>query len=79
MMTAETPLSLLLLDHVEAVAKIVLGGPVLPTRAYEAERYPSYGPDWQNSGRASVMRLKELGVYELANRQEAFMRSLRRA
>jgi hypothetical protein len=37
---------------------------------YDVERYPSYGPDWQDSGRASVPRLKELAVYELANRQD---------
>jgi hypothetical protein len=45
---------------------------------YDVERYPSYGPDWQNSGRASVTRLEKLGVYELASRQEEFMRSIRR-
>jgi hypothetical protein len=46
---------------------------------YDVERYPSYGPDWQNSGRVSVSRLEELGVYEFASRQEEFMRSRRRA
>lgn len=33
MMTAETPVSLALLDRAEAVATALLGGPVLPTRA----------------------------------------------
>jgi Phytanoyl-CoA dioxygenase (PhyH) len=33
MMTAETPVSLSLLDRVEAVAAVLLGGPVIPTRA----------------------------------------------
>jgi hypothetical protein len=32
-MTAKTPVSLSLLDRVEAVAAVVLGGSVLPTRA----------------------------------------------
>lgn len=38
---------------------------------YDAERYPSYGPDWRGSGRSSVERLGALGVYELAAKQEA--------
>ncbi len=33
MMTAETPVSLSLLDRTEAVARALLGGPTLPTRA----------------------------------------------
>jgi len=44
---------------------------------YDVDRYPSYGPDWRNSERASVARLEALGVYELAARQEAFARSRR--
>jgi hypothetical protein len=44
---------------------------------YDVERYPSYGPDWQRSMRPSVARLGELGVYELASRQEAHGRSRR--
>ena len=44
---------------------------------YDVDRYPSYGPDWRNSERASVARLEALGVYELAARQEAFARSSR--
>lgn len=39
--------------------------------AYDVERYPSYGADWQRSGRRSVARLAALGVYELAAAQEA--------
>jgi hypothetical protein len=40
-------------------------------------RYPSYGPDWRNSSRASVALLEALGMYELAAAQEAFTRSHR--
>jgi hypothetical protein len=39
---------------------------------YDVERFPSYGPDWQASGRPAVAQLKALGVYEHAARQEAF-------
>jgi hypothetical protein len=42
---------------------------------YNVDRYPSYGPDWRNSGRPSVVQLERLGVYDLAARQEAFTRS----
>jgi hypothetical protein len=42
---------------------------------YDVDRFPSHGPDWQGSGRPSVARLAELGVYALAARQEAFTRS----
>jgi hypothetical protein len=42
---------------------------------YDVDRYPSYGSDWRGSGRPSVARLEELGVYELAASQEAFARS----
>jgi hypothetical protein len=33
---------------------------------YDTKRYPSYGPHWQASGRTSVDRLRDLGVYHLA-------------
>jgi len=45
---------------------------------YDVERYPSYGPDWRNSGRPSAAQLERLGVYDLAARQEAFARSRKR-
>lgn len=41
---------------------------------YDVDRYPSYGPDWRQSGRMAVARLEALGVYQLAIAQEAFMR-----
>ena len=44
---------------------------------YDVDRAPSYGRDWRGSGRLSVARLGALGVYELAERQEAFARSRR--
>jgi hypothetical protein len=43
MMSAETPVSLSLLDRLEAVAVTVLGGPVIPTRA-KANRYQGSTP-----------------------------------
>jgi hypothetical protein len=46
---------------------------------YDVDRYPSYGPDWRDSGRPAVAQLDALGVYELAAAQEAFTRSRRRS
>ena len=45
---------------------------------YDVEKYASYGLDWRSSLRSSVARLGELGVYELAARQEAHAGSRRR-
>lgn len=42
---------------------------------YDPNFYPSYGSDWQHSSRRAARRLQELGVYELAQRQEDFMRA----
>jgi hypothetical protein len=42
---------------------------------YDVDHYPSYGEHWLASGRAAVRELRDLGVYELAARQEAFMRA----
>ena len=44
---------------------------------YDVDRYPSYGPDWCDSGRPAVAQLDALGVYKLAAAQEAFTRSRR--
>jgi hypothetical protein len=44
---------------------------------YDVDQYPTYGPDWRASGQPWVARLEALGVYELAEKQEAFMRSRR--
>ncbi|MGZ3451604.1 MAG: phytanoyl-CoA dioxygenase family protein [Polyangiales bacterium] len=42
---------------------------------YDVDRYPSYGPSWQSSGLPGIDRLRDLGVYDLAAREEAFARS----
>ena len=47
--------------------------------SYDVDRYPSYGPDWRNSGRTSATHLERLGVYDLAAKQEAFVRSRKRS
>jgi hypothetical protein len=44
---------------------------------YDPDHFPSYGPDWLASGRTAVEHLRSLGVYPLASKQEAFMRSRR--
>jgi hypothetical protein len=44
---------------------------------HDVEKYASYGLDWRSSPRPAVARLGELGVYELASRQEAYARSRR--
>lgn len=46
---------------------------------YDVDRYPSYGFEWRNSGRASVAELERLGVFDLAARQEAFTRIRKRS
>jgi hypothetical protein len=44
---------------------------------YDVDRFPSYGAHWQASGRPWVERLRALGVYDAAAREEAFARSQR--
>jgi hypothetical protein len=44
---------------------------------YDVDRFPSYGPHWQASGRPWVERLRALGVYEAAEKEEAFARGRR--
>jgi hypothetical protein len=56
MMTARTPASLALLDHLEPIAAELLGGPVLPTRA-KAVRYVGDTP-WHAD---STLALASLG------------------
>lgn len=46
---------------------------------YDVDRYPSYGPDWRNSGRPAVQRLEALGVYELAAKHETYARLIYQA
>ena len=42
---------------------------------YDVERFPSYGAHWLASGRRCVARLRELGVYDAATKEEAFARA----
>jgi hypothetical protein len=44
---------------------------------YDVDLFPSYGCDWLQSGRTAVDQLRALGVYELAQVQESFMRRRR--
>ncbi len=37
---------------------------------YDVDRYPSFGTHWQESGRPSVGRLRELGAYDRAEAEE---------
>ncbi|PYT04207.1 MAG: hypothetical protein DMF60_15990 [Acidobacteria bacterium] len=46
---------------------------------YNVDAHPSYGSDWQASGRPVVARLEALGVYELAARHEEVTRAKWRA
>ena len=66
-------------DEEEAQVKSYFGELFRPDwdGGYDVDRYPSYGPDWRMSGRACAARLEALGVYELAARQEAYVRSKR--
>ena len=58
MMTAETPVSLSLLDRAETVAAALLGGPVLPTRA-KGVRYSGDTP-WHTD---SALPLTSVGFF----------------
>jgi hypothetical protein len=41
---------------------------------YDVDRYPSYGEKWRRSDRPYTDRLRQLGVYELADNEECWMR-----
>lgn len=41
---------------------------------YDVDRYPSYGTEYRDSGRPAAEHLKRLGVFDLADRHEAFSR-----
>jgi hypothetical protein len=45
---------------------------------HDVDRYPTYGPAWQASGRPCVARLAALGLVDAAAAQEAYARSRRR-
>ncbi len=44
---------------------------------YDVDRYPSYGVYWRGSGRPWIDRLRDLGVYDLADNEEAWVRAQR--
>jgi hypothetical protein len=44
---------------------------------YDVDRYPSYGEEWRRSGRPWTDRLRQLGVYQLADDEERWMRTHR--
>jgi hypothetical protein len=46
---------------------------------YDVDRFPSYGERWRRSDRPSVAVLDELGAFDLAARQEDWVRRTRRA
>lgn len=46
---------------------------------YDVDRYPSYGAYWRSTNRPWVERLRELGVYELADIQESASRRSRKS
>src|SRR5262245_26552637 len=62
MMTAETPVSLTLLDRAGAVAETVLGGPVIPTRA-KGTRYFGSSP-WHTDSEFLVTSIGFLAYCE---------------
>jgi hypothetical protein len=62
MMTAETPVSLSLLDRAEAVAVAVFGGPVIPTRA-KGSRYHGESP-WHTDSDLSLRSVGFLAYLE---------------
>ena len=45
---------------------------------YDVDAFPSYGPSWAPDSHRWVTRLRALGVFELAARQEEFSRRARR-
>jgi hypothetical protein len=74
MMSAETPVSLSLLDRLEAVAVTLLGGPVLPTRA----KAVVYGGDteWHVDSASPVQSLGCAAYLELLGAESGALRVL---
>jgi hypothetical protein len=60
-------------DASAAIVRSYFGGIFAPDweGGYDADRHPSYGPDWLTSGRRAVAELAKLGVYALAEAHEA--------
>jgi hypothetical protein len=74
MMTAETPVSLSLLDRVEAVAGSVLGGSVLPTRA-KGTRYSGSSP-WHTDSASPLASVGFLAYLEPLGAADGALRVL---
>jgi hypothetical protein len=74
MMTAETPVSLSLLDSAGAVAETLLGGPVIPTRA-KAVRYLGNTP-WHTDSESPIMSIGFLAYLESLEGEKGALRVL---
>ena len=74
MMTAQTPVSLSLLDRVEAVAGAVLGGSVLPTRA-KGVRYSGSTP-WHTDSASPLASVGFLAYLEPLGAEDGALRVL---
>jgi hypothetical protein len=72
MMTAETPVSLLLLDHAETVAAAVFGRPVIPTRA-KGTRYHGETP-WHTDSDLPLRSVGFLAYLEPAGADSGALR-----
>jgi hypothetical protein len=74
MMTAKTPVSLSLLDRVEAVAAALLGGSVLPTRA-KGVRYSGSTP-WHSDSASPLVSVGFLAYLEPLRAEDGALRVL---
>ena len=74
MMTAETPVSLSLLDRAESAASAVLGGPVIPTRA-KGVRYFGDTP-WHTDSDSSLISVGFLAYLEPVRAESGALRVL---
>jgi hypothetical protein len=72
MMTAETPVSLTLLDRVGALAESLLGGPVLPTRA-KGTRYFGNTP-WHTDSESPVPSIGFIAYCESLDTENGALR-----
>jgi hypothetical protein len=72
MMTAETPVSLSLLDRASALAEALLGGPVLPTRA-KGVRYIGNTP-WHTDSESPLRSIGVIAYCESLNAESGALR-----
>jgi hypothetical protein len=72
MMTAETPVSLSLLDRAGVLAEAMLGGPVLPTRA-KAVRYFGNTP-WHRDSDSPVTSIGFIAYFETLHAENGALR-----